>query len=65
MSIMRNNLAKDAADCLSLSYKYVSLLDCVQDQRPWVITNDPELCTIHTQLKVLINMFESRVEQLA
>jgi hypothetical protein len=53
-----------ANDCLSLSYKYTSLMGCVKDQRPGLL-NDPVIRQLMMQKKIIEDNFESYIRQLA
>lgn len=56
---------KDAAEaCLSLAYKYTTLQDCVQGQRPELLS-DPVLAALAEQQQLLTDLFEARVRKLA
>lgn len=61
---MKNDLPKAADACLSLAYKYVSLIDCVESQRPQLMA-DPTLAALAQQRKFLEEQFEARVRELA
>jgi hypothetical protein len=53
-----------AKDCLSLSYKYTSLMDCVESQRSGLL-NDPVIRQLMMQKKIIEDNFESYIRQLA
>jgi len=53
-----------ANDCLSLSYKYPSVMDCVESQRPGLL-NDPVIRQLMMQKKIIEDNFESYIRQLA
>lgn len=55
---------QDAEDCLSLAYKYVCLSDCVQSQRPSLLS-DSILSNLLAQKEVVEILFEKRVRELA
>jgi hypothetical protein len=61
---MENDLHEAADACLSLAYKYVSLIDCVESQRPQLLS-DPTLAMLALQRKLLEDQFEARVRELA
>lgn len=58
------SLANKAQACISLKYKYDSMLSCVQNQRPELL-NDPILNTFLVQIDAFEKAFEERVYALA
>jgi len=56
---------KDAQACLSLSYKYSTLRDCVNDQRPTLAKADPMLVMLNAQIDALEQAFARRVTEIA
>lgn len=61
---MENDLPEAADACLSLAYKYASLVDCVESQRPQLMS-DQTLAMLAQQRKFLEEQFEARVRELA
>jgi hypothetical protein len=57
-------MKEDALACLSLSYKYVSLVDCVAGQRPRLLT-DRKLQTLLDQKEMIEQLFKDRLEEIA
>lgn len=61
----RAEATREAAEaCLVLSFKYWTLLGCVRDQRPELMT-DPTLANLAAQIDDLHRAFEARVRILA
>ena len=59
-----NDLAKMASDCMSLSYRYNNIMDCVKYQRPQLL-KDPVLTMIMHQYNYAEQAFKNRIEELA
>lgn len=57
-------MKQEALDCLSLSYKYYTLRDCVKSQRP-ILMDDFKLSLIDAQIEHLEQLFEDRIRTLA
>ena len=55
---------EDALACISLVYKYIKMSDCVQDQRPSLLS-DSILCNLLSQIEAMEYLFKKRVEELA
>jgi hypothetical protein len=57
-------MKEDALACLSLSYKYVSLIDCVSGQRPRLLA-DSKLQRLLDQKEMIEQLFKDRLEEIA
>lgn len=56
---------QEAAEaCLCLSYKYLTLRDCVKDQRPELMS-DPVLWMLDVQIESLMKAFDARVKDIS
>ncbi len=57
-------MKEEALDCLSLAFKYVSLMDCVISQRP-ALLSDRKLQRLLDQKEMIEQLFRDRLEEIA